>query len=198
MSNQNTSSVIFVCWGNICRSPMAEFVARKVFANEGLDARITSAGVSDEEHGGPMDSRARSVLKSHGYPCSGHNAHQIDGSEIMSADLVIAAEPRHIQMMKRMAPDADNLRLIRDYDPNCTPGTSLPDPWYGSADGFEDTLDAIEAAMPGIVDEVRFTGLTSSPPWRWSPETNRCGTIGCSHELVLGRRRIRRLTGGGL
>ena len=143
MSNQNTSSVIFVCWGNICRSPMAEFVARKVFANEGLDARITSAGVSDEEHGGPMDSRARSVLKSHGYPCSGHNAHQI------------AAEPRHIQMMKRMAPDAGNLRLIRDYDPNCTPGTSLPDPWYGSADGFEDTLDAIEAAMPGIVDEVR-------------------------------------------
>ena len=102
-----------------------------------------------------MDSRARSVLKSHGYPCSGHNAHQIDESEIMSADLVIAAEPRHIQMMKRMAPDADNLRLIRDYDPKCTPGTSLPDPWYGSADGFEDTLDAIEAAMPGIVDEVR-------------------------------------------
>jgi len=192
VSNQNTSSVIFVCWGNICRSPMAEFVARKVFANEGLDARITSAGVSDEEHGGPMDSRARSVLKSHGYPCSGHNAHQIDGSEIMSADLVIAAEPRHIQMMKRMAPDADNLRLIRDYDPNCTPGTSLPDPWYGSADGFEDTLDAIEAGRGPL------TGLTSSPPWRWSPETNRCGTIGCSHELVLGRRRIRRLTGGGL
>ncbi|MDU2317472.1 MAG: low molecular weight phosphotyrosine protein phosphatase, partial [Cutibacterium acnes] len=118
---------------------MAEFVARKVFSDEGLDARITSAGVSDEEHGGPMDSRARSVLKSHGYPCSGHNAHQIDESEIMSADLVIAAEPRHIQMMKRMAPDADNLRLIRDYDPKCTPGTSLPDPWYGSADGFEDT-----------------------------------------------------------
>ena len=155
MSNQNTSSVIFVCWGNICRSPMAEFVARKVFSDEGLDARITSAGVSDEEHGGLMDSRARSVLKSHEYPGSGHNAHQIDESEIMSADLVIAAEPRHIQMMKRMAPDADNLRLIRDYDPKCTPGTSLPDPWYGSADGFEDTLDAIEAAMPGIVDEVR-------------------------------------------
>ena len=61
MSNQNTSSVIFVCWGNICRSPMAEFVARKVFSDEGLDARITSAGVSDEEHGGPMDSRARST-----------------------------------------------------------------------------------------------------------------------------------------
>ena len=93
MSNQNTSSVIFVCWGNICRSPMAEFVARKVFSDEGLDARITSAGVSDEEHGGPMDSRARSVLKSHGYPCSGHNAHQIDESEIMSADGDIQVSP---------------------------------------------------------------------------------------------------------
>ena len=155
MSNQNTSSVIFVCWGNICRSPMAEYVAKKVFADEGLDARITSAGVSDEEHGGSMDSRAKSVLRAHGYPCSGHNAHPIDESEIMAADLVIAAEPRHIQMMRQMALDADNLRLIRDYDPSCKPGTSLPDPWYGSVDGFEDTLNAIEAAMPGIVDEVR-------------------------------------------
>ena len=150
VSNENTPSVIFVCWGNICRSPMAEFVAKKIFADEGLDARV-----SDEEHGGPMDSRAKSVLTSHGYPCSGHNAHQIDESEIMSADLVIAAEPRHLQMMKQMAPDADNLRLIRDYDPNCDPGTSLPDPWFGSTDGFQDTLDAIESAMPGIVDEVR-------------------------------------------
>ncbi|WCC81177.1 low molecular weight phosphotyrosine protein phosphatase [Cutibacterium equinum] len=134
---------------------MAEFVAKKMLSDEGLEARITSAGVSDEEHGSPMDPRAASVLTSHGYPCSGHRAHQIDESEIMSADLVIAAEPRHITMMKRMAPEADNLRLIRDYDPNCKPGTSLPDPWYGSADGFEDTLAAIEAAMAGIVAEVR-------------------------------------------
>ncbi|MDO4412342.1 low molecular weight protein-tyrosine-phosphatase [Cutibacterium sp.] len=155
MSNQNIPSVIFVCWGNICRSPMAEFVAKKVFADEGVTARISSAGVSDEEHGGPMDSRATSVLTSHGYACSGHHAHQIDACEIMAADLVIAAEPHHIQIMKQMAPDANNLHLIRDYDPTCTPGSCLPDPWYGSADGFEDTLDAIEAAMPGIVDAVR-------------------------------------------
>ena len=133
MSNQNTSSVIFVCWGNICRSPMAEFVARKVFSDEGLDARITSAGVSDEEHGGPMDSRARSVLKSHGYPCSGHNAHQIDESEIMSADLVIAAEPRHIQMMKRMAPTPTTSVSSATTTPNAplappcrTPGMARP------------------------------------------------------------------------
>lgn len=168
MSNQNTSSVIFVCWGNICRSPMAEFVARKVFANEGLDARITSAGVSDEEHGGPMDSRARSVLKSHGYPCSGHNAHQIDGSEIMSADLVIAAEPRHIQMMKRMAPDADNLRLIRDYDPNCTPGTSLPDPGMARPTGSRTPSTPSRPQCPESLTRSAHWP-DQFPPWRWSP-----------------------------
>mgnify|MGYP001772520941 CR=1 FL=1 len=54
-----------------------------------------------------------------------------------------------------MAPDADTPRPIRAYAPTCPPGPSLPDPWYGPADGFEDPLDAIEAAMPGIVDEVR-------------------------------------------
>lgn len=146
--------VIFVCWGNICRSPMAERVARKHLAEAGVNALVTSAGVGDDEVGSPMDRRARRVLEAHGYDAQGHVAHQIESGEIMAADLVIAAEPNHVDLMERMAPDADNLRLLLDYDPQARPGSSLPDPWYGSADGFRDTLAAIEAAMPGIVEEV--------------------------------------------
>lgn len=155
MPSPAVPAIVFVCWGNICRSPMAEFVARQMFAAEGVEARITSAGVSDEEHGGPIDPRARQVLVDNGYPCPGHHAHQIDHDEIMSADLVVAAEPQHVRMMQRMAPGADNIVLLRDFDPECAPGTSLPDPWYGSADGFAETLAAIESAMPGIIERVR-------------------------------------------
>lgn len=147
--------VVFVCWGNICRSPMAERVARKWLDDAGVPARVTSAGVSDEEGPAPMDRRARAALERAGYDGAGHMAHQIDAEEIDSADLVIAAEPMHIAAMRRLSPLAGNLRLISDFDPSKKPGTPLPDPWYGPDSRFTATLRAIEAAMPGIVDTVR-------------------------------------------
>lgn len=148
-------SVIFVCWGNICRSPMAERVARRYFDDAGVPASLSSAGVSDEEGFAPMDRRAKAVLEAHGYDATGHRAHQISAAEIAGADLVIAAEPMHLTMLRRMAPHATNLRLICDYDPARKRGTALPDPWYGPDQKFTDTLNSIEAAMPGIVDAVR-------------------------------------------
>lgn len=156
----HTPSIVFVCWGNICRSPMAERVARKWFDDAGVQADISSAGVSDEEGPSPMDRRARAVLEANGYDGSRHVAHQIDADEIDSADLVIAAEPMHVSMLRRISPHATNPRarkfsLICDYDPAKKPGTPLPDPWYGPDRQFVTTLRAIEAAMPGIVDAVR-------------------------------------------
>lgn len=147
--------IVFVCWGNICRSPMAERVAMRWLDDAGVPARVTSAGVSDEEGPAPMDRRARAVLERAGYDGAGHTAHQIDAREIASADMVIAAEPMHIAAMRRLSPVADNLHLISDFDPSKKPGTPLPDPWYGPDSRFVATLHAIEAAMPGIVDAVR-------------------------------------------
>lgn len=147
--------VVFVCWGNICRSPMAERVARQVFADERLDVDVTSAAVSSEELGAPMDARAARVLRGAGYDASGHRAHRITADEIRGADLVIAAEQLHIDRMLRLVPDADNLHLINDFNPAMRPGTPLADPWYGPESGFLDTLADIEAAMPGVVAEVR-------------------------------------------
>jgi protein-tyrosine phosphatase len=147
--------VIFVCWGNICRSPMAERVAEKLAAEQNLQGvRFSSAATSTEELGEPMDPRADAVLRRHGYRTGDHVAHQIQSDELAGADLVIAMEPLHVQRMRR-AGDVSEVRLLTDFDPDAEPGSGVPDPWYGDPEGFEDTLAAVEAAMPGVLDRVR-------------------------------------------
>jgi len=151
--------VVFVCWGNICRSPIAERVAERMAADEGLTGvQFTSAATSREELGAPMDRRAAAVLRDRGYREEGHVAHQIDAAEIEAADLVVAMEDIHVQKMLAMDPGATNLHLLTDYDPAASPGAGVPDPWYGSPAGFYDTLATVEAAMPGVLDEVRRLG----------------------------------------
>ncbi len=149
------STVVFVCWGNICRSPMGERVAREHFAAAGLShVRVTSAGVSAEEAGNPIDHRARRTLRENGYSHDGHRAHLITADEIAEADLVLAFEPLHVDRLRRLAPAASNIALVTDFIPDA--GTdSIADPWYGGQEGFSETLAAVEAAMPGIVARVR-------------------------------------------
>lgn len=148
--------VCVVCSGNICRSPMAERVAEGWAKREGLDGvTFSSRGVSSEETGNPIDSRARAVLSEHGYRTDGHRARRITASEIADADLVIGLEPLHVQRMRSLAPDADNLSLLTDFDPDAPAGSGVPDPWYGDKDDFYDTLASVEAAMPGVMSSIR-------------------------------------------
>lgn len=149
------TTVEFVCWGNICRSPMAERVARRGFDDAGLsDVRTTSSGVSSEELGNPMDRRASKVLADHGYDTSAHRARQIGREEIEAADLIVAMESSHADRIRRIV-DTDKVVLLTDFVPDALPGEGVPDPWYGGPEGFEDTLATIEAAMPGLVQRVR-------------------------------------------
>lgn len=143
-----------VCWGNICRSPMAERVAQKVAGDRGLQVRIDSSGISSEEVGNPMDSRARATLEQHGYDASGHRAHQVDASDIADVDLFVAAEQAHADRLVAMGAESDRVRLVSDFDPEAEPGEPLPDPWWGDDDGFETTLAVLERAMPTLLDEV--------------------------------------------
>lgn len=148
--------VLFVCWGNICRSPMAERVAERAAAEVSLtDVAFSSGATSTEELGEPIDPRAASVLAERGYRHDRHRAHQVTQQEIAAADLVIAMEDIHIRKMLGMAPGSTNLSLLTDYDPNAEQGSGVPDPWYGSPAGFYGTINAIEAAMPGILDRIR-------------------------------------------
>jgi protein-tyrosine phosphatase len=153
---QQPVRVVFVCWGNICRSPIAERVAEKMAADQGLTGvEFTSAATSTEELGAPMDRRAAAVLRERGYRSGDHVAHQIDAAEIEAADLVVAMEDIHVRRMLAMDPGATNLSLLTDHDPTATPGSGVPDPWYGTQAGFYDTLATVEAAVPGVLDEVR-------------------------------------------
>ncbi|GAB3814970.1 low molecular weight protein-tyrosine-phosphatase [Tessaracoccus terricola] len=148
------TSLVFVCLGNICRSPMAERVARRVAADRGLDLEISSYALSTEEAGNPIDPRAVAVLRAAGYDTDGHRARQITAADVEAADLVVAVEPYQVERLRRMSPGADNIRLLNDFNPDMAPGTALEDPWYGDAEGFHSTLADVEAAIPGILDEV--------------------------------------------
>lgn len=148
-------AVVFVCWGNICRSPMGERVAQRWFGDAGLDVVVTSAGVSSEEVGNPIDRRAARTLRAHGYSHAGHRARRITPTQIEEADLVLGFEPLHVERLRRTAPAASNLALVTDFDPDAAPGSGIDDPWYGDQEGFEGTLAAIEAAMPGIIARLR-------------------------------------------
>lgn len=153
--------VIFVCWGNICRSPIAERVAEQQADQAGLSGvRFSSAATSADEVGDPMDPRAAAVLREHGYRDGDHVAHQITADEIAAADLVIAMEPLHIDRMRRLggvatAQATSRMALLTDFDPDAVGGSGVPDPWYGGPEGFDATLAAVEAAMPGVLDRVR-------------------------------------------
>ncbi len=146
-------SLVFVCWGNICRSPIGERVARGMAEERGLKLEVTSFGLARENQGWGIDARAVAVLEERGYDAQGHTARQIKPSDIEAADLVVGVEPFHVDKLRRMAPGADNVRLLNDFNPNVDPGTPLIDPWYGDDEGFQDTIAAVEAAMPAILDE---------------------------------------------
>lgn len=145
--------VAFVCWGNICRSPMMERVFNAYAADAGLDVKTESFGVSDEELGNPIDPRAAAVLRREGYDAENHAARRMSADDLSTFDLVVAAEESHRKALLRLAPDADVV-VLSSFDPDAE-SVDLPDPWYGDAEGFNDTLAAIRAAMPGLVDEVR-------------------------------------------
>ena len=145
--------MVFVCSGNICRSPIAE----KVFATEleraGLaeGVRVTSAGTGGWHAGDPADERAAAVLRGAGYP-SDHRARQVDAGTL-GADLIVALDDTHRRALARAG--AERVRLLRSFDPAAPERAEVPDPYYGGDDGFTEVLAMIQAAVPGMLDWVR-------------------------------------------
>jgi protein-tyrosine phosphatase len=157
--------VTVVCHGNICRSPMAEFVLREAFEDAGLGDRVEvdSAGTSDEEQGNPMHPRSRSALTRHGHRdvgWSSHRARRFEADWFDDVDLVLAADHRHARYLERLARDpeeAARIRMLRSFDPDAVAAGDLgmDDPWYGADPEYDQTHAEIVAAVPGIVEHVR-------------------------------------------
>ena len=159
-------TVMTVCTGNICRSPMAEIILRAEFERRGLDDRVDveSSGVSDEEYGNPIDRRAVKVLKEHGYELPAHHfAHRITRDEIERTDLFLPMTASHMRALLRQLPQAKRaqVHMYRSFDPNLPKPSAgredeidLVDPWYGGPREFEVAIDQIEEVAPYIVDWV--------------------------------------------
>ncbi|MER5947502.1 low molecular weight protein-tyrosine-phosphatase [Streptomyces sp. NPDC001904] len=148
----------FVCTGNICRSPMAEHVVRRRIEEAGLDGlvEVDSAGTDGWHEGDGADPRTVRVLEEGGYT-SAHTARQFHRDWFERLDLVIALDSGHLRTLRALAPtpeDAEKVRLLRSYDP-AADGPDVPDPYYGSMDGFEECLKMVEAACDGLVEAVR-------------------------------------------
>ena len=154
-------TVMTVCTGNICRSPMAEIILRTEFERRGLADKVNveSSGVSDEEYGNPIDRRAVKVLRERGYELPAHHfAHRITRDEIERTDLFLPMTASHMRALLRQLPQAkrENVHMYRSFDPNLAKPVAgyeseidLVDPWYGGAREFEVAIDQIEYPVTG-------------------------------------------------
>ena len=143
-------AILFVCTGNICRSPTAEGVLRHLAALEGLELDIASAGIGDWHVGAAPDERAQHHAKSRGYDLSALRARQVTKQDFARFDLILAMDGGHLRALTRMAP-AEHRHKVRLF----VTGQDVPDPYYGGPEGFERVLDLVEASCRDLVRELK-------------------------------------------
>jgi len=157
--------ICFVCSGNICRSPMAEFVLRRLAEDAGVGhlIEVDSAGTGDWHIGERADRRALSVLARAGYDGSEHRARQFDPRWFLRRDLVIALDRGHLRTLRSWAAnetERERIQLLRRYDPDVgedAPASDLdvPDPYYDGLSMFTEVLGLVETACAGLLATVR-------------------------------------------
>jgi len=146
--------VLFVCMGNICRSPMAEGVFKHYVARAGLAERIASdsAGTHDYHIGEPPDPRAQRVAERRGYDISGLRGRQVSRRDFGEFDYVLAMDETNLRRLARLCPQeqAHKLRLFMEFaaEPALR---EVPDPYYGGLQEFERALDMMEEAAQGLL-----------------------------------------------
>jgi protein-tyrosine phosphatase len=153
--------VLFVCLGNICRSPTAEGVMRALVEGAGMQDRVQldSAGTGAWHVGSPPDRRARAAARSRGIELLGA-ARQVRVEDFSDFDLLLAMDRENFRELCRLAPgeaERDKVRLLREFDAAGAGSGDLdvPDPYYGAAGGFDQVLDLVQAACDGLLAEIR-------------------------------------------
>lgn len=153
--------ICFVCLGNICRSPMADVVMRRLVADAGLADRIQigSAGTGSWHVGSGANPPAVAALHRRGYDGSAHQARQFGAADFADWDLIVGLDASNVADLRRLAPtkdDAATVALLRDFDPASPAGDrDVPDPYGGPEAEFDHALDLVEAACRGLLADLR-------------------------------------------
>jgi protein-tyrosine phosphatase len=156
--------ILFVCLGNICRSPTAEAVMRGILARERpkLAMTLDSAGTANYHPGAPPDRRSQAAARRRGYELSDLRARQVQDEDFAIFDLILAMDRRNLQDLLQVAPREAHgkIQLFLDYAPE-QQVREVPDPYYGGPNGFDDVLDLIEAASLGLLERLWEQALQS-------------------------------------
>jgi protein-tyrosine phosphatase len=152
--------ILFVCLGNICRSPTAEAVFRAIAAREAHELSIDadSAGTAGYHIDAPPDERSQQAARRRGYDLSALRARVVVPEDFKRFDLILAMDRENLSVLRRRAPREyqDRIRLFLDFAPEL--GTSeVPDPYYGGPNGFEEVLDLVEDATRALLVHLRET-----------------------------------------
>jgi len=151
--------LLFVCMGNICRSPTAEGVFAKIVRREGLDSAIhvDSAGTHAYHLGDPPDRRARAAAQARGVELGHLRARRLETADFERSSLIVAMDEENHRFLLEECPDAahrSKIRLFMEFAPDAG-NTVVPDPYYGGRQGFERVLDLVEHASEGLLQELR-------------------------------------------
>jgi len=150
--------ILFVCLGNICRSPTAEGVLRTLAAREApeLAIEVDSAGTAGYHVGEPPDARTRAAAARRGYRLDSLRARVVEPADFERFDLILAMDQENLRVLQRRAPAQahERLRLFLEFAPQ-RDVREVPDPYYGGPNGFEEVLDLVEEAARGLLAHLR-------------------------------------------
>ncbi len=159
--------VLFVCLGNICRSPTAEGVMRALVREAGLEEQIEldSAGTGAWHVGEPPDARATQFARARGIALEGA-ARQVREEDFEEFDLILAMDGSNLRNLRRLTPREGaraQVRLLREFDPAAEGDLDVPDPYYGGPGGFEEVLDLVHAACVSLLERL-VADIETVPP----------------------------------
>jgi protein-tyrosine phosphatase len=148
--------VLFVCMGNICRSPLAQGVFEDVLRREGLEdeVEVDSAGTGSWHVGSPPDDRALSAASLRGVDISSQRARRITPEDCQNFDYILTMDEENYHMVSSLCRGSAVMRPFLDFATD-SPEREVPDPYYGGPDGFELVLDLVEEASEGLLEDIR-------------------------------------------
>lgn len=155
-------SVLFVCTGNICRSPMAQGVFEDLLRRESLDGKleVDSAGTTAYHLGEPPDPRARRSAARRGISLDSQRARRVTPEDCERFDYILVMDEDNYRLVSSLCQDRAKVKLFMDFASDA-PTNEIPDPYYAGEEGFELALDMIEAASQGLLEDIRGRRLES-------------------------------------